>query len=258
MISNLSRWSLARIGRRLLRTIPVQLKESSPVDWGEAQRLAHDMDEYSLGMKALNRLNSPLKLIPNSANQLEVHMAQFNPEWREIYPYAFRNFVEPVAGTVEIDPFLVLSLMRAESLYSEDARSGVGAQGLMQIMPFTAVRIARMMGDYSFRLSELQQPFVNIAYGSYYVKCLTSYYRGNLPLAVAAYNGGPTSVNRWLEQYGTLEMDEFIETIPFKETRNYVKSVLRNFNHYKHIWQQSSAVASLPVAPNGNTGSEIF
>ncbi len=262
-ISALAKWSQVQLGRRLLRHLPTTAALSSTTGWGESLRLAVDLNDYSFGMKSSSRTGSPLKAIPAAAAQIESHMAKHNNEWRDIYPYAFRSILEPIAGLVEIDPFLVLSLMRAESVYTEDARSNVGAQGLMQIMPFTGVRIARLMNDANFQLSELHQPFVNIAYGSYYIKKLSDYYQGNTMLAVAAYNGGPTSVNRWLGEYGNLEADEFIENIPFRETRNYVKSVLRNFNNYKHIWEQKSGLAALPQgalpSKNKNTvDTEIF
>jgi len=77
-------------------------------------------------------------------------------------------------------------------------------------------------------------------------------------LAVAAYNSGPTSVDRWLAQYGNLEMDELIETMTFRETRRYVKSVYRNLSYYKYIWQRTPALAYLPKVPSEPTGDEIF
>jgi soluble lytic murein transglycosylase len=148
--------------------------------------------------------------------------------------------------------------MRAESIYDEDAQSQVGAQGLMQIMPFTAVRLARVMQDTNFELSQLRQPEINISYASYYLKMLADYYKGNMILAVAAYNGGPTSVDRWLSNYADLEMDELVDTMSFRETRRYVKSVFRNLNYYKFIWQQTRALAALPSVPANTTGEEIF
>lgn len=262
-ISALAKWSQPQIGRRLLRHLPEVEPAQNSNGWGESMKLAADLNDYSIGMTSSTRFDSPLKKIPIAWAQLENHMNKHNKEWRDIYPYAFRQIVAPLAGMIEIDPFLVLSLMRAESVYTEDARSNVGAQGLMQIMPFTGVRIARLLNDSRFKLEELHQPYVNIAYGSYYVKKLSNYYDGNTMLAVAAYNGGPKSVNRWLVQYGDLELDEFIETIPYRETRNYVKSVLRNYNKYKRIWQQSSGLAvlpqgSLPSVPKSAPDTEIF
>ena len=114
------------------------------------------------------------------------------------------------------------------------------------------------MNDGRFELSDLHRPEVNIGYASFYLRRLVDYYKGNPLLAVAAYNGGPISVDRWVHSYGHLETDEFVETIPFRETRRYVKSVFRNFNQYKSVWQQSKALASLPKVPDGLGGGEIF
>jgi soluble lytic murein transglycosylase len=106
-------------------------------------------------------------------------MLRFNPDWKLMYPYAYREIIEPVSKAADVDPFLLLSLMRAESVYDEDAQSHVGAQGLMQIMPFTAVRLARVMKDSDFELSELRQPEINISYATFYVRMLADYYKGN-------------------------------------------------------------------------------
>jgi soluble lytic murein transglycosylase len=203
-------------------------------------------------------LDSPLRQIPNSSAELEVHMLRYNPDWKILYPFAYRDIVEAMASSADVDPFLLLSLMRAESVYDIDAQSAVGAQGLMQIMPFTAIRIARMLDDSQFHLTELRQPEINIGYAAQYIKKLSQYYRGNMILAVAAYNSGPTSVDRWLAQYGNLEMDELIETMTFRETRRYVKSVYRNLSYYKYIWQRTPALAYLPKVPSEPTGDEIF
>jgi soluble lytic murein transglycosylase len=217
-----------------------------------------DLKDFGYGLKAPSMPESPLKYIPNAAAYLEIHMNQYNADWKLLYPFAYREQVESLSASADVDPFLILSLMRAESVYDPKARSGVGARGLMQIMPFTAVRIARMMQDTEFQLIELHQPEVNIGYAAFYIKKLSDYYKGNTMMAVAAYNGGPGPVDKWINQFGDLELDEFIETIPFRETRRYVKSVFRNYNNYKHIWQQSKALAALPKVPDGTTGGEIF
>jgi soluble lytic murein transglycosylase-like protein len=256
--SALGKWGRKRIARRLLRLIPTATRKGGEGYWVESFRLAIDLKDYSYGFKAPQMIDSPLRKIPSSVADLEVHMLQYNSDWRLLYPYAFREIVDPAAAAAGIDPFLLLSLMRAESIYDEDAQSQVGAQGLMQIMPFTAVRLARVMQDTNFELSQLRQPEINISYASYYLKMLADYYKGNMILAVAAYNGGPTSVDRWLSNYADLEMDELVDTMSFRETRRYVKSVFRNLNYYKFIWQQTRALAALPSVPANTTGEEIF
>lgn len=256
--SALGKWGRKRIARRLLRLVPPVARRTSEGYWLESFRLAIELKDYAYGFKAPQMLDSPLRKTPNAVADLEVHMLQYNSDWRLLYPYAYREIVDPVSSAAEIDPFLLLSLMRAESIYDEDAQSHVGAQGLMQIMPFTAVRLARVMQDSNFELSRLRQPEINITYAAYYLRMLADYYKGNTILAVAAYNGGPTSVDRWLSNYSNLEMDELVETMSFRETRRYVKSVFRNLNYYKFIWQQTRALAALPGVPPETSGADIF
>ena len=257
-VAALGRWGQKQIARRFLRLLPTISRKNVGGPWSDAFRLAVDLKDYSYGFKAPQMQGSPLRRTPNSAADLEVHMLQYNSDWRLLYPYAFREIVEPVSRSVGIDPFLVLSLMRAESVYDEFALSPVGALGLMQIMPFTAIRLARVLQHTDFELVQLRDPDININYAAYYIKKLNDYYKGNTMLAVAAYNGGPRSVDRWLSNFGNLEMDELVETISFRETRRYVKSVYRNMGHYKFIWQQARALAALPKVPSETSGGDIF
>jgi soluble lytic murein transglycosylase-like protein len=254
----LKKWGQPQIARRIFRLLPTVNQRNGQSTWVESFKMALDLRDFSYGLKAPSVPDSPLRAIPNSALHLEEHMSKYSSDWKMLYPYAYREAVETFGAVAAIDPFLVLGVMRAESVYDVDARSIVGARGLMQIMPFTAVRIARMMADGRFELPDLHRPEVNIGYGAYYLRKLADYYKGNNLLAVAAYNGGPVSVDRWVQAYGNLEADEFVETIPFRETRRYVKSVLRNFNQYKNVWQQSKALADLPKVPSELDGGEIF
>lgn len=255
----LRKWGQFQVARRLFRLLPTGGgSRSSQASHADSFKIAMDLRDFSYGFKAASISDSPLRSIPNSAAHLEDHMARHATDWKLLYPYAYRDVVETMGTAAAVDPFLVLGVMRAESVYDPDARSIVGARGLMQIMPFTAVRIARMMNDPWFELSDLHRPEINIGYGAYYLRKLVDYYRGNSLLAVAAYNGGPVSVDRWVQAYGNLEADEFVETIPFRETRRYVKSVFKNFNQYKFVWQQSRALATLPKVPDQVMGGEIF
>ena len=140
--------------------------------------------------------------------------------------------------------------MRAESFYNPKARSPVGAQGLMQIMPYTGVKISRELGDYRFRLEELYNPKVSLVYGSYYLGRLMEYFSGHPVLVLAAYNAGPSRAKEWLERCAGCEVDEFIETISFRETRSYVKKILRYYSNYKRIYSNElrlDLATSLPT-----------
>lgn len=146
-------------------------------------------------------------------------------------PYA--SFVHEVAKTMEIDPYLVLSIIRSESGFNARALSSAGAQGLMQIMPYTAVRLARVLEDKDFRLEQLQSGEMNLIYGSLYLAMLLNYYGGHAIPAVAAYNAGPLVVNKWLRECRNCPVDAFVEFIPYAETRNYVKKVMSSYTGYR-------------------------
>lgn len=254
----LKNWGYPQIARRIFRLLPSVRQRSGQNSWTESFRLALDLRDFAYGLKAPSIPDSPLRLIPTSNVELESHIAEHNADWKLLYPYAYRDVLDVMAQSSGVDPFLVLGVMRAESVYDLDARSIVGARGLMQIMPFTAIRIARVMNDSRFTLKDLPRPELNIGYGAFYLKMLLDYYKGNPFLAIAAYNGGPVSVDRWVSRFGDLEIDEFVETIPFRETRRYVKTVFKNYNQYKNIWQQSRALTTLPEVPHISPGIEIF
>lgn len=155
------------------------------------------------------------------------------------YPLAFDDIIEPICQKIGLDPFIVYSIMRAESFYEEDALSWVGAKGLMQIMPYTAIRIAEQIKDTDFDVTSLSDPMINIAYGSWYLRELIEVFDSNLPLVIAAYNAGPDNVFAWMEKCMNCSLDEMIESISYKETRKYVKNVLSNYLTYKELYEQN-------------------
>lgn len=146
-------------------------------------------------------------------------------------PYA--SYVHEIAKTMEVDPYLILSIIRSESAFNAKALSSAGAQGLMQIMPYTAVRLARVLEDKEFRLEQLQSGEMNLIYGSLYLAMLLNYYDGHAIPAVAAYNAGPLVVNKWLRECRNCPVDAFVEFIPYAETRNYVKKVMSSYTGYR-------------------------
>ncbi|MNT48620.1 Soluble lytic murein transglycosylase precursor [compost metagenome] len=126
--------------------------------------------------------------------------------------------------------------MRAESTYRRDAISPVGALGLMQVMPFTGHKVASLIGDTSFKAPKLLEPETSVKIGSRYLKRLMDNFDNTIPLVAAGYNAGPHRVKNWLASFGNLETDEFIEHIPFLETRNYVKKVMSNCYVYGQLY----------------------
>ena len=141
--------------------------------------------------------------------------------------------------------------MRAETFFKAQAISPVGARGLMQLMPYTARKVASLIEGWSFRERQLMDPKVNIHLGGRYLKRLLIKFGGNIPLAAAAYNAGPHRVENWLYQFGKLDMDEFIEHIPFIETRNYVKKVVNNLNAYKRLYSMEKKSLAWLTKPVG-------
>jgi soluble lytic murein transglycosylase len=125
-----------------------------------------------------------------------------------------------------------------------NAQSAVGAKGLMQIMPKTGQQIARSLGEPWQAENSLFNPDINIRYGAFYYKQLLNRFDGHFALAAAAYNAGPNQVSKWLPDTRPVPADVWIETIPFKETRKYVTSVLS----YSIIYQQRMQRNSLKIA----------
>jgi soluble lytic murein transglycosylase len=171
--------------------------------------------------------------------------------WQWNFPQAFREDVTASANRAGVSPELVWSIMRAESTYFPEATSPVGARGLMQIMPYTAEQIAKLLGDGSYNRNNLSEPALNIRYGASYLARLQKKFKDQIPLVAAAYNAGPHRVFAWLNNFGNLDTDEFIEHIPFVETRNYVKKVLRHYivyrTLYKNDWKSEVLALTSPI-----------
>ena len=148
---------------------------------------------------------------------------------RYLTPY--RDLAEAYARQHELDPAWVYGLMRQESRFVDYAQSRVGAQGLMQIMPATAQWIARQLGLGRNAHREVSQPETNIRFGTYYLQRVRNDLSGSPVLATAAYNAGPGRARRWQAEV-PLEGAIYVESIPFAETREYVKKVLANAMYY--------------------------
>ncbi|HZV82325.1 MAG TPA: tetratricopeptide repeat protein, partial [Geobacteraceae bacterium] len=150
--------------------------------------------------------------------------------WSVLYPKAFGEMVTSHAASAGVSPSLAFAVMRSESSFYPGATSPVGARGLMQLMPGTA---AKMLKDKEFTAERLYEPDLNIRLGTKHLKDLLDLYKGNLVAVIASYNAGGNNVNRWLKSYAGLATDEFIESIPFGETRDYVKKVLATAELYR-------------------------
>jgi len=175
------------------------------------------------------------------------------------FPLPHRDAVVPRAREIGLDPAYVYGLIRQESRFITDARSGVGASGLMQVMPATARWTARKIGLTNFRPHQITERDTNILIGTAYLKFALDDFEGSLPLAAAAYNAGPGRSRAW-RNGPTVPGEVWAENIPFEETRDYVKRVLANTTHYAAIisGQPQSLRARLgTVGPRALTSQAI-
>jgi soluble lytic murein transglycosylase len=156
------------------------------------------------------------------------------------FPVSYSSQVQSNADLQQIDPALVFGLIRQESMLDKNAESAVGAKGLMQIMPDTGKQIARKLNEPWSSANSLFNPDINIRYGTFYYKQLLDRFNGNAALAAAAYNAGPHKVDKWLPSGQSVPSDVWIETIPYKETRKYVSSVLSYAMIYSQRLQRNN------------------
>jgi soluble lytic murein transglycosylase len=150
------------------------------------------------------------------------------------FPLPHRDLVVAQASAIGLDPGLVFGLIRQESRFVTDARSHVGASGLMQVMPPTAKWTARRIGLRNFKTQDINDQLTNVRIGTAYLKMVIDDFEGSLPLAVAAYNAGPSRSRQW-RNGPILAGDIWVENIPFEETRDYVKRVLSNNVNYNAL-----------------------
>ncbi|MFL5783035.1 MAG: transglycosylase SLT domain-containing protein [Bacteriovoracaceae bacterium] len=199
----------------------------------------HPTDKQALVKSELHLING--RIIQESQNYLatfrylyevlDKNEVVFNRELLEIlYPAPYLSELRKALKNDTLDPLVVLSLIRQESVFNPQARSPVGARGLMQIMPTTARRMKRTVRD-----KHLVNPELNIELGTRYFKNLLKRYDGNLVYVLGAYNAGEARVERWKNLYFDTDQTilKNIEAIPFLETRNYVKLIFRNIFFYK-------------------------
>ncbi|OGW45527.1 MAG: hypothetical protein A2X57_09390 [Nitrospirae bacterium GWD2_57_8] len=167
--------------------------------------------------------------------------------WLLAYPLGYWETIQSYAKQYDQDPFFVASIIRQESMFQIDALSPAGARGVMQVMPATGEWVAQMvrMKDYSHR--KLLDSDTSIHIGTWYISYLMKRFKGDPLIVAASYNAGPAAVASWLEKNGkAFERDEFVESIPFTETRWYVKKVLQNYREYRRVYGASEKDSGMP------------
>jgi soluble lytic murein transglycosylase len=157
-----------------------------------------------------------------------------SPEyWQALFPFPYEDLILQWSEKRELNPFLVTGLIRQESRFEPEIKSPVGATGLMQVMPSTGKWIAPQINlkDYS-----LTNPNDSLNLGTWYLDYTHKIYKDNSLLAIASYNAGPGNVSNWVEKYNLDDFDEFVENIPFRETKGYVETVFGNYWNYLRIY----------------------
>ena len=209
------------------------IKELIAIDW----KLSVKREWYHL-LKNIDA--NDIEAIAGSMAQWEQHNLAIQTvarakKWDDLalrFPTPYKQPIMQAAKKHTVDPAWVYGVIRRESAFSENIQSPVGAVGLMQLMPATAKYIGRKIGYKKRQYRQLTHAEFNIELGSAYLSYLHKKYKGNRILATAAYNAGPHRVDKWIPKNKMIQADQWIDTIPFSETRAYVKAVMEYTTYF--------------------------
>ena len=207
-----------------------------------------------IGIKTLESLDW-LDVTP--AQKAEIVKLKQHPAYMQsLYPFHYWDTIANWSRERKLSPALVIGLMRQESRFEAQIRSSAGAIGLMQIMPDTGSWIASKKGVSNYNLDN---PADNISFGTWYLDYTHSRYGDNSMLAVASYNAGPGAVAGWVESRGVGDPDEFVNSIPYEETRDYVSKVLGNYWNYLRLYSPSvqQQIATLQQSNNVSASTKF-
>lgn len=154
--------------------------------------------------------------------------------WQHAYPEAYKELVDKYRGVGQNPVGYLHAIMRKESGFDPLTLSYADAQGLLQMIPATTLRVAEKLG-LSYAPGRLYEPEFNIQTGSWYIGTLLQKFRGQIPLGAGAFNSGPRPVMRWCDQNGDRELDEFVELVSYTQTREYMKKVTENYARYRYL-----------------------
>ncbi|MBX3634654.1 MAG: lytic transglycosylase domain-containing protein [Rubrivivax sp.] len=229
---------------RALQLLALGLRSEGVREWNFSLRGLGERELLAAAQRACDQAVWDRCINTSDRTRTEIALAQR-------FPTPFRDEVVAKAREIGLDPALMYGLIRQESRFITDARSHVGASGLMQLMPATARWTARKVG-LPFTPGMINDPQVNLHLGASYLKLVLDDFDGSLAMATAAYNAGPGRPRRWRE-VSTVEAAAWAEGIPFNETRDYVKKVLSNQVFYSAIlggeMPSLSALLGPPIGP---------
>jgi soluble lytic murein transglycosylase len=222
----LSNGGLADMAVRELQAAASQLDGA----WAppEMARVYQDLGRYDRGIEIMKR---------STPNYFAVDLPDLpRPYWEALFPKAYWPDLRKYSELNGLDPYLVASLIRQESEFNAGAISHANAVGLMQLLPKTGKTVAKQVKLKGYSAPQLYTPAVNLELGTRYFKEMVDKYNGQFEYALAAYNAGTDRVGDWLGQGHYRDAQEFVESIPFTETREYVQAILRNANVYRQLY----------------------
>ncbi|MGD0790767.1 MAG: transglycosylase SLT domain-containing protein [Terriglobales bacterium] len=194
----------------------------------EMARVYQDLGRYDRGIEIMKRA---------TPNYFAVDIPDLpRPYWEALFPKAYWTDLRKYSVLNGLDPYLVASLIRQESEFNALALSRANAVGLMQLLPVTGKAVAKRVKLKGYSAPQLYTPAVNLQLGTRYFKDMVDKYNGQFEYALAAYNAGTDRVGDWLGQGHYRDPQEFVESIPFTETREYVQAILRNANVYRQLY----------------------
>jgi soluble lytic murein transglycosylase len=171
--------------------------------------------------------------------------------WHILFPAPYWNTIKAESAKNNLDPYLVASLIRQESEFNPSVISYANAWGLMQLLPSTGKSLARQEGMTHFQTFQLLDPETNIRLGTRYLRQTLDRFGGVPEYALAAYNAGESRVEDWQSAGPYSGIDEFVESIPFTQTRDYVQAILRNIEIYREIDASTTTTTTASKAPTG-------
>lgn len=253
---------------RIRKNVLYVEKVEETADGSEANRVAraNDLELIGLGDFAVKELNHALSSAPSSP-RLNLRLAQLysrrgenfqatlilrkgypdiysyneadvpREAWEIFFPLINWDTIKQEAKRYGIDPYMAAGLIRQESVFNPNAISRVGARGLMQVMPATGQVVSRQQGIGRISAADLYNPTLNIKLGMSYLAQMMGQF-GRIEYAAAAYNAGPGRARQWIAQRGSLDIEDWVEAIPFTETRGYVQGVLRYAANYRRLYKE--------------------
>ena len=214
----------------------IELKETLNDYPGNIFLLFKLSDVYKKNMDYYNSLNYSEIVFNYLVDNLQLDDLPFEL-WESLYPICFEDIIREYALKYEVDPLLVMAMIREESRFNSWNESVAGARGLMQIIFSTAEWIAQKINIIDFNDEMLFSPKVNINLGSWYIHYLKEKFSNDYILMISGYNAGPGITDQWLERYDQSDLDNFVENIPYAETREHIKKVMKSYQMYKKLAQ---------------------